>query len=94
MKNKNMKNLKGITIPEFMRDYCDVTNHEIYDGLSHFELSELLMTTDGESLKRISTAEISYEDILRGEIIMVSDTNNNTAPYVRPALYIDKVKRK
>ena len=94
MKKKNTKNLKGITIPEFMRDYLYVSNYEIYDGLSHFELSDLLMTTDGKSLKRISINEISEEDLLRGEIIMVSDANNNIAPYVRPSLYLDEVKRR
>ena len=87
MNKKSIQNQKHITMEEFLRNYCEITNEYVIDmlkDLSHHELKEVCNAVYKISLTRLPFEKVFQEDVNRGEVLLVVDSFSNSAPYKNP----------
>lgn len=95
MKKIDIDSYKSITMEEFLENYVNLDNvitREIVEKLAkskatHNDLTELGIPY----IKRIPFEEVSQDDILTGDVILVNDFKGSNrhprvAPYIRPSL--------
>ena len=87
MNKKELKMEQHISMKKFLRCYVGVENGLVLNwlaGLTHRELKEVcdeLMMLD---LTRISFEEVTKENVQKGDVLLVLDSDNNPAPYNNP----------
>lgn len=97
LKELELDDSNVITLDYFLKNYY---------GLRHKGLTKLkhkdLKTLNIEGIKSVPFDIVTRNDISSGEVLLVSDSSNNLAPYVNPQMgfdnryetYSDKERRK
>lgn len=95
MKGINVDSYLAITMREFLENYANIDGQltsEVMDKLEESKATHYDLTLLGiPYIKRIPYEEVNQEDILMGNVILVSDfkgskKRNRVAPYIRPSL--------
>ncbi len=100
MKGKEIYNYKILTMEDFLFKYANgggVFTKEIVKNLksahaTHYDIGLL----NWPFLKRVPFEVVSKDDLLTGQVLLVSDfkNKNRVAPYIRPELLIEKENKK
>jgi hypothetical protein len=87
LKTQEIEAQKSITMKNFLKNYCNIENNEIIDklsSLSHKDLKIVASVIYNINLVSLPFDIVNKENINRGNIILVRDTNHNLAPYKNP----------
>lgn len=91
MNKKEIKQSTKIDMRYFLEVYYGITNVELLAKLSklpHKEIKEVL-SMYGIYLRNMSFDNLTREMIASGEIILVTDSHRNYAPYINPMVSIE-----
>lgn len=94
MNKKQVKRQKHITMEEFLRNYCQIENDTVINllkNLSHHELKIVCMEIYKIPLTRLPFDKVYQEDVDRGDILFVSDSNACSAPYKNPQAKLQEI---
>ncbi len=91
MDKKELRRVIKIDMKKFLKRYYGVTNEELLvklSKLSHRDLKEITPLY-GINLHKICFESVTREMLASGEIILVTDGFEKTAPYINPMISLN-----
>ena len=88
MSKDRFKNQISITMKHFLETYYEATNKKLIEKickLPHKEIKKIARLY-GIKMFSISFDEVSNDMIARGDILLVTDSHHNIAPYINPQI--------
>ena len=87
MNKKEIKKQPHISMEKFLRQHLNVQSERVINllkELSHQEFKDLYEDLYSLRLKCLPFEIVSKEDVQMGDVLLVLDKYNNTAPYINP----------
>lgn len=87
MNKKQIKSQPSISMGKFLRLYCQIDNDVVINmlsSLSHKEVKKVCKDAYNIELQTLPFEDVEQEDVGIGEVIFVSDSCGNPAPYKNP----------
>lgn len=89
MDSKKIEKQKHCFMDTFLRAYVGITDEDVIERLScltHKQFKEVYDKLEEINLVRIPFEAVTQEAIETGEVLLVLDRKNNTAPYINPVM--------